>query len=308
MGVVVEDGDLQPDAPTRVAADLVSSAELLSSATDQPVHAPLPDLLKAQVERGTGGARLGRYALLRVLGEGGMGVVFAAYDEELDRKVAIKLLRTRADGAAPERSWLLSEAKAMARLSHPNIVQVYDVGTCDGQLFLAMECVVGVTLLRWMRGGPKPWREVVPVLLQAGRGLQAAHEAGLVHRDFKPANVLVGGDGRVRVLDFGLAQLQGRGSGAPRAEHDDSHRTTIVAGTPAYMAPELHRQAEPDQRSDQFAFCVALHEALFGKRPFTGNSSQELARAILAGTITAPPADAKVPAWLRRIVARGLAL
>jgi serine/threonine protein kinase len=254
VGGAADDEGSHADAPTRVASDSPSSEELLGSANDQPVQAPLSDLLKAQVAGGAlGGARLGRYALLRVLGEGGMGVVFAAYDEELDRKVAIKLLRTK-DGVAPESAWLLSEAKAMARLSHPNIVQVYDVGTCEGQLFLAMEIVVGNTLLRWLRERPRGWREVVPVLLQAGRGLQAAHEAKLVHRDFKPANVLVGTDGRVRVLDFGLAQLQGRAAGEPSLDQNDGTRSTVVAGTPAYMAPELYRRLEPDTRSDQFAF------------------------------------------------------
>jgi tetratricopeptide (TPR) repeat protein/predicted Ser/Thr protein kinase len=304
VGVGAVDTDSQSDVPTRVAVDTSSSVELLNSASDQPLHAPLLDLLKAQVERGAGGARLGRYALLRVLGEGGMGVVFAAYDEELDRKVAIKLLRTQG-GAAPERSWLLSEAKAMARLSHPNIVQVYDVGTCDGQLFLAMEFVVGVTLRDWLRERPRDWREVVAVCLQAGRGLQAAHEAGLVHRDFKPHNVLVGGDGRVRVLDFGLAQLQRRDRTRERA--DGEHTRTVLAGTPAYMAPELHLRGEPDARSDQFAFCVSVHEALYGKRPFAAADPQGLATAILTGTLTPPPVDARVPAWLRKIVLRGLA-
>ncbi len=313
VGGAGDDEASHADAPTRVAKETSSTAALLGSARDQPVQAPLSDLLKAQVlggalgSGGAGGARLGRYALLRVLGEGGMGVVFAAYDEELDRKVAIKLLRTKEDGVTPERSWLLSEAKAMARLSHPNIVQVYDVGTCDGQLFLAMEFVVGNTLLRWFRERPRGWREVVPVLLQAGRGLQAAHEAGLVHRDFKPANVLVGSDGRVRVLDFGLAQLQGRVPGDTRTEPGDGTRTTVVAGTPAYMAPELYCRVEPDTRSDQFAFCVTLYEALYGRRPFAGKTVEALEKAILAGTIEAPPAEAKVPAWLRKIVARGLA-
>ncbi len=304
VGVAAVDTDTHSDAPTRVAVTS-SNAELLSAATEQPLHAPLLDVLKVQVERGGVGARLGRYALLRVLGEGGMGVVFAAYDEELDRKVAIKLLRAR-DGAAPERAWLRSEAKAMARLSHPNIVQIYDVGTCDEQMFLAMEFIVGATLRDWLHARARDWQEVVAVCLQAGRGLQAAHEAGLVHRDFKPANVMVGGDGRVRVLDFGLAQLQGRGGPRTHGEVDDT-RTTILAGTPAYMAPELHLRGEPDARSDQFAFCVSLHEALYGKRPFAGADPSALELAIVTGTIVPPPADARVPAWLRKVVLRGLA-
>ncbi len=305
MGVEAVETDSQADLATRVAVDSSSTAELLSSSVgDQPLHASLLDMLKAQVQRGAVGARIGRYALLRVLGEGGMGVVFAAYDEELDRKVAIKLLRAQG-GATPERSWLLSEAKAMARLSHPNIVQVYDVGTCEGQLFLALEMIVGATLRDWLRERPRGWQEVVAVCLQAGRGLQAAHEAGLVHRDFKPHNVLVGADGRVRVLDFGLAQLQGRGGPLPRDDEDS--RVTIIAGTPAYMAPELHLRGEPDARSDQFAFCVTLYEALYGRRPFAGADPAALELAIITGQITPAPADARVPAWLRKIVLRGLA-
>jgi len=297
------------DAPTRVAADASTTAELLAAPGDQALHAPLIDVLKAQVERGAGGARLGRYALLRVLGEGGMGVVFAAYDEQLDRKVAIKLLRTRG-GAAPEGAWLLGEAQAMARLSHPNIVQIYDVGSSDGQLFLAMEFVVGVTLREWSRERPRGWREVVAVALQAGRGLQAAHEAGLIHRDFKPHNVIVGGDGRVRVLDFGLALLKARGGDRTASASMSASMTgtaTIFAGTPAYMAPELHLRGEPDARSDQFAFCVTLFEALLGRRPFTGETPEALELAIVGGAIEAAGSEVRVPAWLRRLVLRGLA-
>jgi tetratricopeptide (TPR) repeat protein/predicted Ser/Thr protein kinase len=300
------DEDSQADVPTRVAVDTTTSAELLRQGDGGPLRAPPVDVLRAQVQRSSGGARLGRYALLRVLGEGGMGVVFAAYDEELDRRVAIKLLTPRG-GAAQDREWLLGEAKAMARLSHPNIVQVYDVGTYDGQLFLAMEFVVGATLREWLQERPRSWREVVAVMIEAGRGLQAAHEAGLVHCDFKPHNVLVAGDGRVRVLDFGLALLQTRGGPRRPPGAAEISRVSMVAGTPAYMAPELHLRAQPDARSDQFAFCVTLYEALYGRRPFTAATAQGLEQALIEAVPPTPPADARVPAWLRRAVLRGLA-
>ena len=295
------------DEPTKVERESTTpSARSISSvASESTSRGSLPDWLKDQVKHSFG-AKLGRYALLRVLGEGGMGVVFAAYDEELDRKVAIKLLRTPAQGAGWDKSWLLNEAKAMARLSHPNIVQVYDVGEEEQQLFVAMEFLVGVSLKDWLKAKKRSWREVVEVSAQAGRGLQAAHEAGLVHCDYKPQNVLVGKDGRVRVLDFGLAQLHGRTHAARSGRADEATRTTVLGGTPAYMAPELYLHGEPDARSDQFAFCVALFEGLFGKRPFRGKGYEELGKAIVSGDMQAPPPEAKVPAHLRKAVLRGL--
>jgi serine/threonine protein kinase len=151
--------------------------------------------------------RIGRYTLLELLGHGGMGVVFAAYDEELDRKVAIKFMH-HAGGDPRARAALLGEAQALARLAHPNVIHVYEVGETGDQVFLAMEFVRGQTLRQWLRQ-PRPWPEVVAMFLQAGRGLAAAHQAGLVHCDFKPENALVGQDGRLRVLDFGLARRQG---------------------------------------------------------------------------------------------------
>ena len=188
--------------------------------------------------------RVDRYEIRRRLGEGGMGVVYAAYDPELDREVAIKLLRLHAaDGdTLPARTRLLREAQAMARLAHPNVVTVYDVGEWHEQVFIAME-IAGGTLRAWQDG--RPWREVVAMYRDAARGLAAAHAAGLVHRDFKPDNVLIGHDGRVRVTDFGLARAAGEPGeraevgaamsgmlGTPLTE------TGTVMGTPAYMAPE----------------------------------------------------------------------
>src|SRR6185295_2513362 len=152
------------------------------------------------------GSTIGRYLVLQRLGEGGMGVVYAAYDAELDRKVALKLLRPTRDSDEGH-ARLLREAQAMARVSHPNVIAVHDVGMYRDQVFVAMDLVEGTTLSKWIRQEPRPWREVIRVFLDAGRGLKAAHDAGLVHRDFKPTNVLLGRDGRVFVTDFGLARL-----------------------------------------------------------------------------------------------------
>ncbi|MBL9105979.1 MAG: serine/threonine protein kinase [Myxococcales bacterium] len=297
------ESEAQGGESTRVDEELTPSAHAIRQGE---ARQNLVDRLKEQVEASLG-ARLGRYALLKVLGEGGMGVVFAAYDDQLDRKVAIKLLRTRARGEWHE-SWLRNEAKAMARLSHPNIVQIYDVGQEAGTLFVAMEFVVGVSLRRWWKKTRRSAREVLEVCMQAGRGLQAAHEAGLVHCDFKPQNILVAKDGRVRVLDFGVAQLRKR-THAPTSEEasEAAPRTSLLGGTPAYMAPELHAQRGPDARSDQFAFCVTLYEGLYGERPFRGDDAAGLRRAILEGKL-APTPDVAVPAWLRRAVLRGLAV
>ena len=300
-----EHGDVESDAPTRVDADETPSREIVRGLTAPRHH--LVDWLKDQVES-QHAAKLGRYALLRVLGEGGMGVVFAAYDQELDRKVAIKLLRTRARGSQWDESWLRNEAKAMARLSHPNIVQVYDVGQEEATLFVAMEFVVGVSLRSWWKRSKRSLRETLDTCTQAGRGLQAAHDSGLVHCDFKPQNVLVGKDGRVRVLDFGVAQLREATRAAPTdVTASDSRPHTRLAGTPAYMAPELHQKSVPTARSDQFAFCVTLYEALYGQRPFVGLTVADLREAIVHGKL-APTPDTKVPPWLRRVLLRGLAL
>ena len=212
-------------------------------------------------------ARLGRYVLLDLIGEGGMGRVVRAYDPQLDRRCALKLVRpdlATTDAAAR----LVREAQAMARVQHPNIVAVFDAGEVDGKVFVAMELVEGPTLADWL-AEPRPWREVVQHFIEAGRGLQAAHQAGLVHRDFKPANVLLK-DGTAKVTDFGLARpAEAPQSGTAIVITD--LRTTVtqpglVMGTPAYMAPE-QREGVTDARSDQYAFGVSLFEALHGHRP-----------------------------------------
>jgi tetratricopeptide (TPR) repeat protein len=266
------------------------------------------------------GATLGRYVVLERLGFGGMGEVFAAYDPELDRKIAVKLLRSSAAGshssAASER--LIREAKAMAKLSHRNVITVYDVGEHAGRVFVAMEFLDGGTLADWLGKGPHPWTVVLERYRAAGAGLAAAHAEGLVHRDFKPANVLLGSDGRVRVADFGLARRARdvpERALAPVPEHDterDSLNQTLtqagtMLGTPAYMAPEQYEGGSVDARADQFSFCVALYEALYGERPFFGENLHALMLSVAQGRIREPPAGSSVPGWLRRVVLRGLA-
>ncbi|MBA3547108.1 MAG: serine/threonine protein kinase, partial [Nannocystis sp.] len=275
------------------------------SASMIDAHAPLP-------------TRIGRFVIVRKLGEGGMGVVFDAFDPELERRVAIKVLRPamRHDRNSHGEARLLREAQTMAKLSHPNVVQVYEVGEVHDLVFLAMEYVAGKDLRTWLAVKPRGWREVIAVFLQAGQGLAAAHAAGIIHRDFKPDNVLVGDDGRVRVLDFGLARPQygsevdeslpaGRGIGA-------SHKITLTQvgayiGTPAYMSPEQHLCKPADAKSDQFGFCVGLHECLYGRRPYAGKTSAELRLAVFRPP-EPPPDGRRVPARLRRLVLRGLSV
>ncbi|MBZ5711961.1 serine/threonine-protein kinase [Nannocystis pusilla] len=248
--------------------------------------------------------QLGRYRLLGRLGQGGMSVVFRAQDPQLRREVAVKLLHSPRGQPDPEQlARLRREAHALGRLSHPNVVQVFEIGEADGQTFVVMELVRGTTLCEWLRERPREPAEIVEVLAQAGRGLAAAHAAGIIHRDFKPENVLVGADGRARVVDFGLARAN---PGAPAETATGSLEAPLtksgtVLGTPAFMAPEqLQDPGRAEARSDQFSFCVMAHEALYGERPF-----EDLA-AVAAGTLRAPPAGTKVPATLREPLLRGL--
>jgi eukaryotic-like serine/threonine-protein kinase len=261
----------------------------------------------------------GRYTVLAVLGQGGMGVVLAAYDARLDRRVALKLLHShlqpQVQGEESLQVRLEREAQAMARLSHPHVVAVYDAGYLeDGALYLAMEHVEGQTLRAWCQQQPRTWREVLAAYLEAARGLAAAHAAGLVHRDFKPDNVLVGKDGRVRVTDFGVARAEALPSPAPQvplAIHSQAWEQTLtlpgkVVGTPRYLAPELLRGQPADVRSDLFAFCVALYEALYAQPAFPGGTPAERMQAQLEGRVNAPPSQAQVPAWVERAVLQGL--
>jgi tetratricopeptide (TPR) repeat protein/predicted Ser/Thr protein kinase len=258
-------------------------------------------------------ARIGRYSVLRELGRGGMGETYVAYDEELDRKVATKLVRSDLIGEQSQKR-LRREAQALARLMHPNIVAVYDVGIHGERPFIAMEFVPGQTLGSWLAAQPRTWAEVLTVFRQVGEGLRAAHAAGLVHRDIKPANIIVGDDGQVKVLDFGLAQVgvQREESGEAPAQQSASlderlTHTGALLGTLAYMAPEQLGDGSADARSDQFSFCVSLFEALYGERPFSGATPSARLAAMRQGAIMEVPGKSSVPSWLRFVLVRGLA-
>ena len=264
--------------------------------------------------------RIGRFEVLSRLGAGGMGVVYSAYDPELDRNVAIKLLRpdlVAGTAGSSGTSRLQREAQAMARLNHPNVATVHEVGTHDDQVFVAMEYVDGGTLREWLQR-ERDWRDVLAKYVDAGAGLAAAHAAGIVHRDFKPDNVMLDRDGRVRVMDFGLsrsrdAQPETQATAPVRPREVDPLATPLTAtgaimGTPAYMAPEQHRGRPADERSDQFAFCVALYEGLAGVRPFAGKTYPELVRNVLAGTMRPTPAQLRAPRHVLAAIQRGLSV
>ncbi|MEZ4382801.1 MAG: protein kinase [Nannocystaceae bacterium] len=245
------------------------------------------------------GATIDHYVVLDVLGVGAMGEVYLALDVELDRNVAIKVLHA---GRAPSGLRdLRGEALALAQLSHPNVVAIHDVVSEGDELYLIMEYVPGRTLDDYLAELPRDWRSVVAVFLDAGRGLAAAHAAGLVHRDFKPANVMVSVDDEVKVMDFGIASAARDGSDA------DTQGGSAGVGTPLFMAPEQWRGAAVDARADVFAFCAAMWHALFGERPFAGRSLDELRASVCAGTIAPPRAPKRAPTWLRRALERGLA-
>ncbi|MBK7075128.1 MAG: protein kinase [Myxococcales bacterium] len=261
--------------------------------------------------RGTAGQALadGRYQILGELGRGGMAVVHAAFDRQLGRRVALKLVRPdRVDAAG--RARLLREAQAMARLHHRNVVQVFDAGSAGDHVFVAMELVDGGSLHRWLVTAPRSWRQIVELFVGAGRGLAAAHAAGLVHRDFKPDNVLVDAHGVARVADFGLAVA---GADHERGDGDavalaSVTSTGVLIGTPAYMAPEQLDGRPATAAADQFAFCVALHRALHGIAPFAGDTPTALRERIAAGAPDESDAGRALPRWLRAAVARGLAI
>jgi serine/threonine protein kinase len=326
------------------------------------------------------GANIGRFQVIALVGKGGMGEVYAAYDPELDRNVAIKLLRAGKNSGSDEgRARMMREAQAIARVSHPNVVVVYDAGTYQDRVFIAMEFVEGHTLGYWMHARARTWPEVLEVFTAAGRGLAAAHERDLVHRDFKPDNVMIGTDGQVRVMDFGLVQLAGERDGgvgvaartdeyplpgAANGDPTDASDATVVAsdatgaatdatstttgaddlfmtrplgtttgsrgiaarsgprtstnpsvtrfgatlGTPAYMSPEQFRAEPTDAATDQFSFCVALYEALYGERPFSGRDFEDLGNNVASGFVRTAPKGSHVPFWIREAVLRGLAV
>jgi WD40 repeat protein len=256
--------------------------------------------------------RVGRYQLGEMLGAGGMGVVYRAHDPDLDRAVAIKVVHT---GDASSGARLLREAQAMARLRHPNVVPIFDVGPAEDAVFVAMPLLEGGTLKAWLHGGPRGFAEILDRFVAAGRGLAAAHAAGLVHRDFKPENVLLGAGGETQVSDFGIACLAGD-EAAPSASVSTLAsgaltETGDVLGTPDYMAPEQLRGRPSDARADQFSFCIALWEGIYGERPFlrstadTTDPMRARMDAIAAGPVAPPRRDH--PAWIAQLLVRGLA-
>ncbi len=239
--------------------------------------------------------KIGRFVVLRGLGSGGMGTVYAAFDDELARRVAIKVLHRGGLAATQSTTHLHAEAQAMARLSHPNVVQVYELGEHEGQIFLVMEFVEGQTLTEWLEADEdRPWAEILALFIAAGEGIAAAHRAGIVHRDFKPDNVLISADGVPRVADFGLA-------------HGVADGVRQIAGTPAYMSPEQFLGEATDTRSDIFSLCVALYAALYGEPPFAGETFEELRERVTSGEVAPPPARAPGPGRLRTAILRGLA-
>jgi eukaryotic-like serine/threonine-protein kinase len=252
---------------------------------------------------------IGRFRVTRRIGAGAMGRVYEAIDEELDRRVALKLLGEPDLDATGPRLRMLREARSLARLSHDNVVQIFDVGEHDGSIFLAMEYVDGPSLLQWQAGGHR-WRSVLDKYMQAGRGLVAVHETGVVHRDFKPANVLLDLDGRVKLADFGVAIVESAASTIPDGVIDCDATTAggsrltqtgAALGTPAYMSPEQLRAREVDARSDQFSFCVALYEAVYRQLPYTVEQRRDPDGRVVPGV-------RQGPGWLRQVLLRGLAI
>ena len=343
----------ESQAPTETASVAVGNGPFEPIHPLTPAPAPSAQSLLNTGERSAGGQgetssllergqTVGRYLILERVGEGGMGVVYAAWDPDLSRRVAIKLLhsgKSSTEGRDRGQARLLREAQAMARVSHANVISVFDVGTFGDSVFVAMEFVDGTTLRKWVKEKKRPWREVLDTFMAAGRGLAGAHGAGLVHRDFKPDNVLVGKDGRVRVTDFGLARLADEEAAPERPllpEGADADEGVVLAqvtqdgqvvGTPMFMAPEQRRGDAPEARSDQFSFCVALYWALYGDWPFdrkrstagsrdpasskgTDRQSQRTQSPRPIDPVTGafePPRDSKVPAFIREALMRGLA-
>ncbi len=273
------------------------------------------------------GDRVSRFLILERIGQGGMGVVYQAYDPELDRRVALKLLPVGHEDSVDfehNRQRLLREAKALAQLAHPNVVPAFDLGTFGENVFVAMEMVAGKTLREWIKTEqPTVW-EKVDALLAAGRGIAAAHKVGLIHRDIKPDNIIVGDDGRARVLDFGLARtalIEQDSDGSDFESNSDAMegnrqnslgaaitRDSRILGTPGYLAPEQYRGQGADELADQYSFSVTMYEALFGQKPIEETHAMKLRTMVCAGRFDPLPPSARVPAHYRRIVFRGLSL
>lgn len=304
-----------------------SPDDLLDNLPTQAVLRPAPEVANdaGPLPPGT---KMGRYFLVEHVGSGGLGDVYKAYDPELDRRIAIKLLRAEVVDAnrrlGDPTARLRREAQALAKLRHPNVVVVHDVGVFEHEVFLAMEFAAGKTLMPWARAHGQQWKTVRDVFSRAGEGLAAAHDAGLVHRDFKPANVVVEDTTRVTVLDFGLARAVDSGVvDDPLPQHDETTAVpresstgassllsrevtgrSLLLGTPPYMAPELYYGSPATQASDQFAFCVSLYRVLFDRLPFVAKTGSEFCAAVRRGELNF--SGRSLPGWLTRLITRGL--
>ncbi|MEM9457720.1 MAG: serine/threonine-protein kinase [Myxococcota bacterium] len=259
--------------------------------------------------------RIGHFVIRENLAHGGMGSVYAAHDEQLGRDVAIKVLRDDARPSEADRLRFRREARALARVSHPNVVTMHEVGDVDGELYLTMELIRGQSVDAWLETKPG-WRDVLELFVEVGRGLAAMHRAGLVHRDLKPQNIMRGDDGQVRIVDFGVVRVVGEDDGSI-VEHGDeswgeaSHeglqtgltQRGMLVGTPEYMSPEQLRAEICDAHSDQYSFCLSLFEALYGERPRVGCSRSELTESMRH---LGEAASSEVPRWLGRVLLRGL--
>lgn len=264
------------------------------------------------------GTRIGRYCVQEEVGRGGMGVVYLAIDETLQRYVALKVVcippeKRRKLRRTKDR--LVREAQALARLHHTNVVGLYDVGSFAQGLYLAMEFVDGFNVKSWLAKKKRTWQEILEVFVQAGHGLIAAHDAGLVHRDFKASNVLVGKDGGVRVVDFGLARTMDESTASLPGSTRRSMlgrritQTNVILGTAGYMAPEQLQRGVVGAWSDQFSFCVTLFESLFGHRPYPGFDVMQLADSFGRGSIVPPvKGGRKVPSRIVKVLERGLSI
>jgi len=316
----MSDGDRRRGESTPADPELPYARTVHTPASDVPATlAPDPDgtldlPITDQVTAAGAldpGQLIGRFVVRARLGEGGMGIVLAGHDTDLNRSVAIKLVRSEVDHPA-YRARLLREAQAMARLEHPNVARVYEVGSDRGRLFVAMELIDGVTLSTWLRVQRRPWQAIVAMFHQVGAGLAAVHRVGLIHRDFKPDNVLVDRDGRARVVDFGLARLdRDQVSSASSPELAASlTRTGMMMGTPGYMAPEQQYGGTVDARVDQYSYCVALREALLGVRHPRADVEPDWAgtprpiRAAIARGLSYEPSE-RYPAMDELLVALG---
>lgn len=262
------------------------------------------------------GTVVDRYEITEYRGAGAMGVVYRARDRRLGREVALKLLKSGAPGTTQCGVFcalLVREAQTLARISHPNVISIHDVGDFKGCVYVAMEFIDGPTLTSWARRPGLTWKDRMAALRAAGAGLAAAHGSRIVHRDFKPDNVLMGGPGEVKVADFGVARSLsdleppadvGCGCGAPEVGACAIDPTAIV-GTPRYMSPELFAGVVADSRSDQFAFAASAWEVLYGAPAFGGETIAELLAARASETLQSPPAT-DAPPEIADVLSRAL--